>query len=407
MRRLLFLLLAAPAACGPGRPDTGVPRYAIVTTIPESDPMHREIESLAALRWAEIFHATSFAADADDLRDWLLDNAPDFVAAVVRPAEITPPEVAALNDVLRRLDDDPFPDAALGWFIASDPAFLHRQIQTIRGAEAKVEKRLQQSTVFRAGPRADRTDRLGWANQLPLRRIDAPPTDTAYLQERVAAFQRCDYLVLGAPPLRGLRLDCAVVFSEVPGSGNPFKPWLSDLLQAGAAAVFAPLAEERAGDAEREWADAIVTDEELGEVWRRSEETALLSGQPPAARLLYGCPLLDVYTRPSRPAVKEVALRHSNGELQATFQVVSWDNPALFADRPGHERVHLRFSAPPDVRRLRIIEARGEARGAPVAVTAPAIALESRGPVQTVHVLLRAPRLALEDLFLTVRLSVE
>jgi hypothetical protein len=406
MRRFPPLLIVL-AACGPGRPDTGVPRYAIVTTIPESDPMHREIESLAALRWADIFHATSFAADAEDLRDWLLDRAPDFVAAVVRPAEITPAEVGALTDVLRRLDDDPFPDAALGWFIAADAAFLHRQIQTLRGAEAKVEKRLQQATVLRAGPRADRTDRLAWANGLPLRRIDAPPTDSPYLQERVSAFQRCDYLLLGAPPLRGLRLDCAVVFSELPGSGNPYKPWLADLLQAGAAAVFAPLGEERASDAEREWADAIVTDEELGEVWRRSEETAILSGQPSGARLLYGCPLLDVYTRPARAAVKQVAVHRANGEIQATFQVVSWDNPAIFSDRAGRERFHLRFSAPDEVRRVQVLEARAEAQGRSVEVSAPAVALERRGPVQTVHVLLRAPRLALEDLFLTVRLKVD
>src|SRR5687768_9771198 len=103
MRKLLILALLPLWACGP-RIDSGVPRYAIVTTIPESDPMHRDIEALAALRWAEIFHASSFAADAEDLEDFLRDKAPDFVAAVVRPAEITPAEVAALNDVLRRLD---------------------------------------------------------------------------------------------------------------------------------------------------------------------------------------------------------------------------------------------------------------------------------------------------------------
>src|SRR5688572_14678119 len=155
MRRCFFIPLAALLAACAGRPDSGVPRYAIVTTIPESDPMHREIESLAALRWAEIFHVAAFAANAPQVQDWLEDRAPDFVAAVVRPAEISELEVRALTDILRALDDDPFPDAALGWFIAADPAFLRRQIQTLRGAEAKVEKRLLQATVLRDGPRAD------------------------------------------------------------------------------------------------------------------------------------------------------------------------------------------------------------------------------------------------------------
>ena len=135
MRRFAFSFAALLAACA-GRADSGVPRYAIVTTIPESDPMHREIESLAALRWAEILHVASFAAEAGDVQDWLEDRAPDFVAAVVRPAEITPAEVRALTDILRRLDDDPFPDAALGWFVATDAAFLRRQIETHKARDA-------------------------------------------------------------------------------------------------------------------------------------------------------------------------------------------------------------------------------------------------------------------------------
>lgn len=405
MRTALVLLLAL-SACGPSL-DSGVPRYAIVTTIPETDPMHREIESLAALRWAEIFHAESFAANKGNLADWLEDRAPDFVAAVVRPSEINPKEVAALTDVLRELDPDPFPDAALGWFLATDAAFLRRQIRTLRGAEAKVEKRLLQSTSVRSGPRADRTERLEWADGLPLRRLEAPADDDVFLRERLSALQRCDYLVLGAPPLRGLRLDCAVVFSEVPGSGNPFRPWVADLLQAGAAAVFAPLGDERAGDAEREFADAVATDEEVGEVWRRSAELAILSGQSPAARLLYGCPLLDVYTRPARRPVKEIAVRHAGDEIQATLQVVSWDNAAAFSDASGNQRLHLRLPAPSWTRRLRVLEAKAEAQGRTVPVAAPAVLLERRGPVTTAHVLLRAPKLAVEDLFLSLRLKAE
>src|SRR5687768_17997686 len=71
--------------------STLFPYTTLFPIFPESDPMHREIELLAALRWAEIFHVEgTFAANAGNVQDWLEDRAPDFVAAVVRPAEITP-----------------------------------------------------------------------------------------------------------------------------------------------------------------------------------------------------------------------------------------------------------------------------------------------------------------------------
>ncbi len=405
MRRLPWLLLAL-ASCGPTRPYA-LSRYVVVTTVPESDPLHREIEALAEFRLAEILHTTSFTDPDSPLASLLADRAPDYVAAVVRPAELTLAQADALVGMLCALDDDPFPDAALGWFLATDTAFLRRQVQTLRGAEAKVEKRLLQTTILRAGPASDRSDRLEWATGLPVRRLEAPPADTAFLEARLPALQRCDYLLLGVPPLRGLRLDSAVVFSEVPGSGNPFRPWLADLLQAGAAGLFASLAEERAADAEREWADAIATDRELGEIWRRSAELAVLSGGSRAARLLFGCPQLDVCTRPARPPWKEISARYAGRSFSASVQIVSWDNPAAFADPSGNERAHLRFSAPRGLQRVRVLEVRGEAQGRPVPVSAAAASLERRTDADVLHVLLRAPRLALEDLLLHVSLEVE
>ncbi len=405
MRRLPLLLLAL-AACGPTRPYA-LTRYVIVTTLAETDPLHREVEALAELRLAEILHATSFTDPDSSLAELLKDRAPDYVAAVVRPAELNRVQVDALVAMLCALDDDPFPDAALGWFLASDSAFLRRQLQTLRGAEAKVEKRLLQTTVLRAGAAADRHETLEWATGLPLRRLDSPPNDSAFLDARLPALQRCDYLLLGMPPLRGLRLDSAVVFSEVPGSGNPFRPWLADLLQAGAAAVFAPLGEERAADAEREWADAISSDLDLGEIWLRSAGLAVLAGGSPSARLLFGCPKLDVYTRPARPPWKEISARLAGREFSATVRIVSWDNAAAFSDPSGDARTALRFSVPRGLQRIRVREIRGEAQGRPVPVSAAAASLERRFDADFLHVLVRAPRLALEDLLLHVTLEVE
>jgi hypothetical protein len=407
MRKLPLLALAALAACGPSRSGLSFPRYAVVTTIPESDPLHREIDVLVDHRGAEIFHAKSLVDDRAELEDWLRDFQPDHVAAVVRPEELTPANAARLVDALCRLDDDPFPDAALGWFLAADAAFLRRQIQVLRGAEAKVEKRLLHSTVLRPGAGAERVDRLEWAQSLPVKRLDVPPGESPFLQARLPALERCDYLLLGTPPLRGLRLDSVIVFSELSGSASPFRPWLSDLLQAGAAAVLAPLGEARAADAEREWADAIATDVEIGEVWRRSAEFAVLSGAAPSARLLFGCPRLDAYTRPARAPWKVVSVRRDGDALVASVQVRAADNPVAFGGTPGTDRAHVRIPLPPDSARVRVVEARGEAQGKAVAVEAAAAVVEHRLDGDRAHVLLRGATLAVDDLFVTLRLQVE
>lgn len=406
-RRLLPLLLLLAAACGPSRSGLSFPRYAIITTLREDDPLHREIDVLAEIRGAELFHAASLADDRAALEEWLRDFLPDHVAAVVRPEELTPANAAIVVDALCRLDADPFPDAALGWFLATDAPFLRRQIQVLRGAEAKVEKRLLRTTVVRPGSGAERADRLEWASGLPVKRLDVPPDDPAFLRPRLAHLERCDYLLLGAPPLRGLRLDAVVVFSELPASASPFRPWLADLLQAGAPAVFAPLADARAADAEREWADAIATDAELGEVWRRSAELAVLAGAPPSSRLLFGCPRLDVYTRTARAPVKAVAVRVVGADLQATLHVQAADNPAAFGGAPGTDRAHVRVRLPEGWSAVRVVEARGEIDGRPVPVEAPAVAVEERADGARAHVLLRAPKLALDNLFVTLHLRAD
>lgn len=325
MRRsaLACLLLAA---CGPARPDPAASRYAVVTTIPDSDPLHREIELLVEFRRAELFHVASFAGNRANLQQWLRDRAPSDVAAVVRPEELAA-SAEALVDVLCRLDDDPFPDASVGWFLAADVDFLRRQIRTVRGVAAKVDSRLLNATSYRDGPRGESTERLDWADGLPLRRVSAAAEDVEWLAPRLKG----DQLLLESAPPRGLKLEGSVVFSAVPGSANPFLPLLSEFLRAGAAGVFAPLGAARAGAAAREWAEAVESDAPLGETWRRSAELAVLSGEPPAARLLFGCPLLDPFTRPAVPAFRVLEL--SDRQLRLGLRP---DAP-----RPVHARVPL------------------------------------------------------------------
>lgn len=462
MRRAAWLLALA-ASCGPVRTENVMPRYLVLTTIGPESPMDRSIQRLARRHLGEVLRFRSLDRDGGALLARLREQQPTYCALVLRPEEIDSAFQLAFFELACRVDDDPFPDFAWGYFPAADASSLQRQVDRLDAAEAKIEKRLLRATRLRAGAAESdvRTDPVRWATRLPLRTLSLKPGDVDFLRKNITAVEECDFLLVegDASPegLRGLpreevekfRLDSTIVFSGAPYTGvtgssfdaaadvlrrRTFDPGLSFahvLLADGAAAIFAPLDRGPSSLIEREWADAIVSDEPLGWVMKHGYDLAVLSaggsapsfdlpvdGQKPprgfgsplhqaATRILYGDPALKLFSRETFPPLRYVATQRSTDRegrtvLQVTYRVGSWDCAGFFADPFGGDpRIHVKIELPRGTLRAKPALVRCESQGKPVDARLASSAVEQWRGESILHVLVQGKTLALEDLVLT------
>ena len=457
-----FVLLAA---CGPTRTDSVLPRYVVLTTVAPGSPMDRSVLRLARRRLAEVVRFRSLDQDGGAILAWLRANQPTYAALVVRPAEIDVAFQLAFLELACRVDDDPFPDLAWGYFPAGDAASLQAQIERLEAAEAKLETLLRATRLRTAAPATGlRTDSLAWATRLPLRTFELKEGDLDALRKHVSVIEESDFLFLEGPGspegLRGLpreeleklRLDSSIVFSGADYTGvtgasfdsaaallrrrtfDPDQSFAQALLRNGAAAIFAPLDRGETRLLEREWTDAVVSDEPLGWVMKHGYDLAILSAggsspsfdlpqdgaRPPrgfgkplfqsATRILYGDPMFKLHSREHLPPVRPTATQTSTDRegrtlLQVTWRVGAWDCAGFFEDPHGGEpRIHLRIPLPRDTRRARPSLLRAEARGQPVPARLAASAVEQWRGDSLLHVLLRGRTLALEELVLTFQI---
>jgi hypothetical protein len=408
MKRLLPLILLA--SCGPVRSEEIVPRYVVLTSVPPESPLHRFAEELARRRYGTVVDFTRLDAALGRLRELK----PSFVAVMVRPEELDANFQLSLFELSCRLDNDPFPDFAWGYFLASDAASLDRQMRTVRGAEAKVDKRLLRLTHLEPGAadsRASTVD-LEWATRLPCRMISVKAGDMEFLHKHHPALMETDFLILegegspegirGLPPeeVRLLKLDNTAVFSGASYTGAPGpvfetvgdaiarrpvppdRAFARSILQSGAVAFFAPLHRTHPGLTAFEWAGTILYDAPLGESMKRTYDLAVLSSgyaspvvgrfidgrtaptghDSPAflamTRILYGDPLLQPFTRPVigplRMDEPEEAVDDKGNRVRLFhWRVVSPDCAPFFADpfSDGRQRIYLRAPCPPGTRK--------------------------------------------------------
>ncbi len=408
MKRLFACALLL-ASCGPARhSEKAYPRYAVLTSLEPASPMYRSVEWLARRRYATVVNFTRIDRDASALLSRLRALQPSYVAVVLRPEELDVNFQFSLFEISCRLDPDPFPDFAWGYFLATDPAFLERQMNSLRGAEAKIEPRLLRLTHLEAGAEASGISQvdLEWASRLPCRLLSVKAGDMAFFRKHRADVEQADFLILEGegsaeglrhlPPeeVRTLRLDSTAVFSGADytgASGAVFensaglatrRPVPSDrsfaqaILRAGPAAFFAPLDRTPPSLAAFEWAGAILYDAPLGEAIKRNYDLAILSsgyGTPTLERLvdgrtaptgndhpavqavmrvLYGDPVLQPFVRTTTPPVRQEAVTdslNSRGDRVRRFRwrVDAADCAPFFTDPfTDAERIHLRVPCP-------------------------------------------------------------
>jgi hypothetical protein len=460
-----MLALAVAVSCGPNRPESVLPPYVVLTTIGPESPMDRSVRRLARRHLAEIFRFHSLERDRDAILAWLRERQPVYCALVLRPEEIDPAFQLAFFDIACRIDDDPFPDLTWGYFPAADAASLQRQIDRLEASEAKVEKRLLHATRLRpgAGESDVRIDAIPWATRLPLRTLSLKSGDVDFLRKNIASVEECDFLLVegdGSPEgIRGLpreelerfRLDSTIVFSGAPYTGvtgssfdsaaqvlrrrtfDPERSFAHAILADGAAALFAPLDRGAPSLIEREWADAITSDQPMGWVMKHGYDLAVLAaggtlpsfdlpadGRPPprdyssplyqsALRVLYGDPALKLFSRESHPPLRYVATQRSTDSdgrtvLQATYRVGAYDCAGFFADPFGGDpRLHVKIDLPRGTTRARATLLRCEAQGKPVEARMVSSAVEQWRGDSILHVLVQGKTLALEDLVITVQ----
>src|SRR5439155_10667521 len=137
----------------------------------------------------EVFRFRSLERDRDTLLSWLRDHQPTYCALVLKPGEIDSAFQLAFFELACRVDDDPFPDFAWGYFPAADALSLQRQIDRLEATEAKLEKRLLHATRLRTGADASDagTEPVRWATRLPLRTVSLKPGDIDFIRQNVTA----------------------------------------------------------------------------------------------------------------------------------------------------------------------------------------------------------------------------
>jgi hypothetical protein len=465
----LALALIAFAGCGPVRTEELIPRYVILTTIGPESPMETSIQRLAQRRWAEVFRFRSIERDRDAILEWLRKKQPTYCALIVPPGQIDAAFQLAFFEIACRVDDDPFPDFAWGYFPAADAPSLQLLMERLEAAEAKVERRLLHVTRFHPGASATevRNDRLAWASNLPLRTLSLKDGDLESLRKNLMAVEECDFLLLegeGAPDgLRGLpreeldrlRLDGTIVFSGAAYTGvagasfdsaadllrrrtfDPEQSFAQTLLRRGAAAILAPLDRTEPRLIEREWTDAILSDEPLGWVMKHSYDLAVLSsgataptfelprdaskapagfGGPlvqAATRILIGDPMLKLFSRQHASPLRYVSTqratdREGRAVLSVTYRVGAWDCAGFFADpRGGDPEIHLKIPLPRDTSRAQAALTRAEAPGKAVEARLVASAVEQWRGDSILHVLVQGKALALEDLVLSFQITLD
>ena len=467
MKRLIPALVLLLSSCGPTRETEIFPRYAVLTNVSPQSPMFRSVQWLARVRLGTIVPFTDIERETPSILRKLRELQPAFVAVVLRPEDLDANFQFALFELSCRLDSDSFPDFAWGYFLARDPAFLERQMQTIRGAEAKAEKRLLRLTHVETGAaesRAAAVD-LEWATRLPCRLVSLKPGDLEFLRNHRPEIENADFLIFegegspegfrGLPPeeVRTLRLDTTVAFSagdytgavgaafETAGAGiarrpvTPDRSFAQSLIGSGTAALFAPLHRTNAGFPAFEWASAILHDAPLGEAMKRTYDLSVLSSgyatpvlgrfvdgrtaptghDDPAfmavTRVLFGDPVLQPFVRPTLGPLSEEARddgEDSRGNRVRRFRwkVVSPDCAPFFADpfSSGKQRIYLRAPVPYGTRRAAAELTGCEFEGKKVPAVIEAQALEHWRDETLLHVLVRGDALALKGL--EVSLSV-
>jgi hypothetical protein len=462
MKRLLLPILLL-ASCGPTRTEEVVPRYAVLTSLPVDHPLRRFAEDLARRRYGTVVEFNRLDSALGRLRALQ----PSYVAVVIRPEELDANFQLSLFELSCRLDGDPFPDFAWGYFLAADAASLERQIQTVRGAEARVDRRLLRLAHLEPGAAESRasTVDLEWATRLPCRVVSVKEGDLEFLHKNHPSLMEADVLILegegspegirGLPPgeARLLKLDNTAVFSgaSYTGAAGPVFETVGDtvarrpvphdrtfvrtILQSGAVALFAPLHRTLPGLAAFEWAGAILYDAPYGESMKRTYDLAILSsgyatptvgrfvdgrtaptghdtpGFLAMTRVLYGDPL--IYP-PTRPAIGPVALdppvdgEDAQGQRTRTFRVrvVSPDCAPFFTDpfSGGPQRVYLRLPCPAGTRKAFAETRTCELDGKKVRGFIESQALELWRGETILHVLMRGDDLARKDL--RIELSV-
>lgn len=461
MKRLLLPILFL-AACGPTRTEEIVPRYAVLTSLPPDHPLHRYAEELARRRYGAVVDFTRLDSALGKLRALQ----PSYVAVMVRPEELDANFQLSLFELSCRLDADPFPDFAWGYFIASDAPSLERQIQAVRGAESRIDRRLLRLAHLEPGTAESRaaTVDLDWATRLPCRLISFREGDLEFLHKNRPSLVEADVLILegdGSPEgIRGLpseevdllRLDNTAVFSgaSYTGAAGPVfesagdtvarrpvphdRTFVRAILRSGAAAFFAPLHRTLPGLAAFEWAAAILDDAPYGECMKRTYDLSILSSgyATPAVgrfvdgrtaptghdspgflamtRVLYGDPLIHPPSRPSTGPVRMDPPEDAQGQRIRNFRVrvAAPDCVPFFADPfSGGQRIYLRLPCPAGTRKAFAETRNAELDGRKVRAYIESQALEFWRGETVLHVLLKGEELARKGLQidLSVRLK--
>jgi zinc protease len=123
------LLTAALFLGGGGLAQAGTPRYrVVVTAATKQDPDWGAVVEALATRYGAPVDVAKGGFD-ELLPRWRGDR-PRYVGFVLRPTEATRQTIASLHRLMRRLDDDPFPDALWGIVTGFDAANALEMVRT-------------------------------------------------------------------------------------------------------------------------------------------------------------------------------------------------------------------------------------------------------------------------------------
>jgi hypothetical protein len=468
MRRALLAVFLTTSCGGVSYQGEIIPRYAIVTTIPEGDPMDRPIEWLVERRRAEVVRFSSLARDGSSVASQLRSIDPAYVAVILRPRDLDANFQLDFLSLCCGLDDDPFPDFAYGYLVAPNADALRDRMKAIEGIEAKVETRLTRVARLRLGAEASamKGDRLGWAEGVPVDEISVKEGDDEYLHARFAEVEAADFLVLlgdGAPEgvrgltaadARRLKMGATAVFSGADHTGTagpgfdasmetvtlrdiPPEVSLAHLLgRGGVSGLFAPLDRTRPALAEAEWANAILSGEPLGWAMKQTYDAAILSrpdglrglgrfvvGEKPpdrrddpvfqsALRVLHGDPLLHPFSRRTVPPIRLIETKEETGPAGGRiyamrFRVDAPDCAPFFADPFGEtQKVHVKIRCSPGTRQAGAAFRSCAVAGVEIPAEVASSALEHWRGETWLHVLVRGKELARRDLTLTLAVTL-
>jgi hypothetical protein len=466
MKRALCLALALASCGGPSYREEILPRYAILTAFGPESPLYRNIEWLADRRFAQIRTFRPLPAELGMVRTWLREFDPTYVAVVLRPEDLDTNFHLAFLDLACRLDSDPFPDFAFGYFPASDAATLQQQLKNIQVVESKYQKRLLSFTAFEPGApeTADETTKVAWATELPVRRLAVKDGEFEFLRKSSDAVERAAFMTLtgkgwaegirGWPPgeIQRLKLDSTVIFSSIDYSGAvgtgfdiqgglvrrwsvpPERSVVLNLVRGGAVAILAPLGKAAPGAEQFEWSDCLLADAPVGWAMKHGYDLAILQAgtspqfaplvepkAPPAGfevplhlastRVLYGDPMLKPYERPVVRPLQHVGTADAGKSPEgdsvrvSTWKVVAYDCLPFFRDPAGGQRIYLKVPLPRGTSRAKATLRQCRAKERDVPATLSAQALEEWRGDPYLHVLLKGAELAIEDLFFELSVS--